>query len=627
MTNGQEGVHHELRSVLRSVLHGLQLFQLIFRMNKRYTLTSVLLYIIQGIMPVATLIVTQNLLNGVSMAWKQGEAWLITQFALFILVFVMKNVISAVQSYVDGILQTLLSNTLNIMVCEKSTTLGLADYENSEVNDQLKRANQESSYRPYQLYTQMAGIASSLITMLSSAVLLILWKWWVVLVIFIISTISFYSLLKLNREQFRIYMDRTPLNRQTWYMTYLLTNDSAFKEVKLFQLGPYLLNRYRDFLTSFLLVDRRILMKYTRIKLLYDMLEIALLFWLIWLVIQEAFHKEILIGSLYGYIQAITLSQSQMQAMIHGMIKFSQSNLYMEQLLQFLKVPTSDPVQRQKQLLTPPKVSCDESFRIEQISFEGVSFRYSGQSRDTIRNLHFTLAKGQTIAIVGKNGSGKSTLVKLLMQLYADYQGVIKVNGHNILDYDLQQIQERIGIVFQDFVHYEMSVRHNIGFGSMDKLEQDEQLLDAAKCAAIDQTIKQLPYGLDTQLGRWFEEGFQLSGGQWQRIAIARAFFRSADVYILDEPTSFLDPLAEQNLLQLFQDLMKERMAIFITHRISSARLADKILVMDNGQIVEQGTHAELIKLDGIYSQMYRVQASSFTDEGVGVEYAGGGRK
>ncbi|MBY7738166.1 ABC transporter ATP-binding protein [Paenibacillus polymyxa] len=589
-------------------------------MNKFYMVSSVFLHIFQGLMPVLTLIVMQNLLNSVV---SSGDIRLILlQFGLFIAIYVLKSAVTMSQTYVEGTLEAVLSKSLNIMIGEKSSSLGLADYENSEINDQLKRASQEASYRPYQLYTQMTGILSSFVTMLSSATLLFLWKWWVVVILFLISLVSVYSILKLNKEQFEIYMNRTPLYRQSWYMTFLLTNDRAVKEVKIFNMSTYLLKRYRDLLQRFFAEDRRILRKRVTITFMYSLLELAVLLGVVWLAIRETFEKKILVGSLYGYIQAIMLTQNQMQALIQGMVQFSQNNLYMEQLFLFLQLPTSDPVRRQKEQATLMVMDDSKEFCMEQILLEGVSFTYSGQTVSSIRNINLTMSRGQTIAIVGKNGSGKSTLIKVLMQLYNDYEGSIKINGRSVRDYDLQRVQDKIGVVFQDFMHYEMSARHNIGFGSIERIEQDEELIYAAQCAAIDQIITKLPQGLDTQLGKWFEDGYQLSGGQWQRVAIARAFLRKADMYILDEPSSFLDPVAERDLLALFLELMKDSIGIFITHRISSARLAQKIVVMDNGEIVEQGTHKELMLLGGLYAEMYNIQANTFSEENL-VEVGG----
>ncbi|WP_176718099.1 ABC transporter ATP-binding protein [Paenibacillus kribbensis] len=584
-------------------------------MNKPYMVSSIFLHIIQGLMPVLTLIIMQNLLNSIVSFSAQGISIIMVQFGLFIAIHILKSVVTMSQTYVEGTLEAVLSKSLNIMIGEKSSSLGLADYENSEINDQLKRASQEAAYRPYQLYTQMAKILSSLVTMLSSSTLIFLWKWWVVIILFMVSLVSVYSIFKLNKEQFKIYMNRTPLYRESWYMTYLLTNDRAVKEVKIFNLSSYLLKRYGDLLQRFFVEDRQILGKRVKVTFLYSLLELAVLLGVVWLAIRETLEKKILIGSLYGYIQAIMLTQSQMQTLIQGIVQFSQNNLYMEQLFLFLQLPTSDPVRQQKEMVLPTDREKKEDLCIEQISIDGVSFTYSGQTVPSIQNIHLTMTKGQTIAIVGRNGSGKSTLMKILMQLYSDYSGVIKINGRPVQEYDLQQVQDKIGVVFQDFMHYEMSARHNIGFGSLGRMEQDEELIHAAQYAAIDQIITKLPQGLDTQLGKWFEGGYQLSGGQWQRMAIARAFLRKADVYILDEPSSFLDPVAERDLLVLFLELMRDSIGIFITHRISSARLAQKIVVMDNGVIVEQGTHKELMLLDGLYAEMYSIQASSFNEE------------
>ncbi|KJD39274.1 PaeT [Paenibacillus polymyxa] len=615
MTDIQAKMNLESSTIWRSVRQGVKLFSLVFGMNKTYMVSSIFLHILQGLMPVLTLIIMQNLLNSIVSFGTQGISLIMLQFGIFIVIHVLKSVVTMSQTFVEGTLESVLSKSLNLMIGKKSSSLGLADYENSEINDQLKRASQEASYRPYQLYTQMAGILSSMVTMVSSATLILLWKWWVVIILFGISLVSVYSIFKLNKEQFEIYMNRTPLYRESWYMTYLLTNDRAVKEVKIFNMSSYLLKRYEDLLQRFFVEDRRILGKRVTITFMYSLLELAVLLGVVWVAIRETFEKKILVGSLYGYIQAIMLTQSQMQALIQGIVQFSQNNLYMEQLFLFLQLPTSDPVRQQKEQALPINRKKNEDFCIEQICIEGVSFTYSGKTVPSIRDIHLTVNRGQTIAIVGKNGSGKSTLMKVLMQLYSNYEGVFKINGLPVQDYDLHQVQDKIGVVFQDFMHYEMSARHNIGFGSLERLEKDEELIQAARYAAIDQIITELPQGLDTQLGKWFEDGFQLSGGQWQRIAIARAFLRQADIYILDEPSSFLDPVAERDLLKLFLELMKDSIGIFITHRISSARLADKIVVMDNGGIVEQGTHRELMLLDGLYAEMYNIQASSFNDE------------
>ncbi|WNS41172.1 ABC transporter ATP-binding protein [Paenibacillus sp. MMS20-IR301] len=620
MTQHERGNGGNTYEVVHSVTQGIELIKLMFRVSKRYTIMSMTLYMVQGFMPVIVLLSTQNLLNSVSLAWQSDKTWMLWQFLIFFFVFAMKNIIDSVQQYVEGNFQHFVSQSLNIMICDKSTTLGLQDYENPAVSDQLKRAQQEAGTRPYQMLSLIMSLASSLITVTSSAVLLMVWKWWILLVLIVTSFISIYSIVKINREQFQIDMGRTPLIRQSWYITYLLTNESTFKEIKIYRLGSFLLEKYRVLMQGFFNTDRRMLKKRTWVTLVYDFLELVVLMCLIGVALQEAYSRQILIGSLFGYIQAVILAQSQMKMIVQGGVQFAQNNLYLEQLFLFLARDTSDPAELQLQQTD----SSLNELNIQEIIFDDVTFRYPGKLYDAVKNVSLTLQRGKTVALVGKNGSGKSTLIKLLMQLYGGYSGSIKVNGQDISELNIKRFQEQISVVFQDFVQYEMTARHNIGFGSLDLLENDAEIMRAAKYAAIDQIIEQLPEGLDTQLGRWFDDGFQLSGGQWQRVAIARAVVRSADVYILDEPSSSLDPLSERDLFLLFRDLMKERIGIFVTHRFGSAQLADLILVMDNGCIIEEGTHAELMALGGVYEEMYRVQADSFKTaeealEGVGV--------
>ncbi|OMF43652.1 ABC transporter ATP-binding protein [Paenibacillus sp. BGI2013] len=594
-----------------SAKSSMKLFSLIFQTNKVLFIISAILHILQGLIPFFSLVVMQNMLNGISYSLMHGADLVRIPFILFVIVYAVKLIINSGQTYVEGNLEASLAKSLNIMIGKKSTQLGLADFENSSINDQLKRATQEAAFRPYQLYSQLAGIISGLITVISSSTWLFLWKWWTVPIILVVSLTSLYSLFKLNKQQFDIYMKRTPLYRQSWYLTHLLTNDRAVKEVKVFQLSTHLLNRYSELLESFYKVDKRMLGKLTKHTFIYNFFELAVMLWLVWFVIQETLLSTLMIGSLYGYIQAIVLTQSQIQSIMRSLLQFSQNHLYMEQLFLFFELPTSDPVARSS--LQNKK----SDFSLEHLELKNVSFQYTGNDKIALKNISLSLRRGQTIAIVGKNGSGKTTLMKVLMQLYDNYEGEIIINGKNITDYDLNMYQKKIGTVFQDFVHYEMSARSNIGFGSLDQLDQDEMILNAAKYASIDDVIHSLPQGLDTQLGKWFEEGQQLSGGQWQRLAIARAFMRNADLYILDEPSAFLDPVAERDLLELFLDLMKDKIGVFITHRLSSARLAHQIIVMENGEIIEQGTHEKLLNDNGTYAEMYRIQAKTFQENNI----------
>lgn len=277
------------------------------------------------------------------------------------------------------------------------------------------------------------------------------------------------------------------------------------------------------------------------------------------MAVQATFVGQILVGNLVSLIQAITLTQSTSQSIVQGILSLCQNNLYIKQLFDFLDMPEEAETQTINQSLSA----------IQSIEFRNVSFRYPNTEVNAISNVSFTLSQGEKLAIVGRNGSGKSTIVKLLTHLYSEFEGEILINGHSIHEMDKDSFREKIGVVFQDFVHYEMAVRDNIGFGNVSSREMDEDIWTAIDKAGITDLVVSLPDKIDTLLGKWFEDGQQLSGGQWQRIAIARAFMRNADVYVLDEPSSFLDPHAEKEVFQKFDQLVNEKLGVFISHRLS----------------------------------------------------------
>lgn len=599
-----------LRNVFQAFIFWPRIFRLLWSVD-RFTLLSLLfLQLLQGVAPVAALLVTTQLINSVMLSWEKGVSVLYTSFALFVGVVVMRQLIGLVQTYQEGLFQTRLSNKINQTIIEKAVALGLADFENSDVQDQLKRAQQEASFRPYQIMKQMFGVITGVVTMLSAAGVLIAWKWWIAFALMLMPVASFVSFMRLSQQQFEYEYHRAPLRRESWYWSYLLTHDKAVKEVRLYQLGDYLLGKYMEILKTFFAQDKLLARKRLLISLLFETITLTLTSSMVFLVLLASYTKEILIGNLFGYVQAITLTQSTSQAVVQGLIQLCQNNLYIQQLFYFLDLDST--VQK------PSAQSLPEAPPLQTVEFRNVTFRYQGRKDDALQNVSFTLRRGETLAIVGKNGSGKSTLVKVLTGLYPGYQGEILLNGEPMKAYDLDSLQRRVGVVFQDFMQYESDVRHNIGFGNLPYLQEDGKIQDAAQRAGIDGLLDSMPHGLDTKLGRWLAQGHQLSGGQWQRVAIARAFLREADLYVLDEPSSFLDPVAEADVFQKFQQLIDNRLGIFISHRYSSVRFADKIMVLDQGQIVELGSHDELMAQEGMYAELYNLQVSAYLDDNKG---------
>ncbi|MED1956804.1 ABC transporter ATP-binding protein [Brevibacillus formosus] len=572
-----------------------------------------ILNILQGLFPVGMLYVTQELVNAVSSGISQDGDTVVISFLFFISFILVKQLVTLIQNYVEGLFQSLLSNRLREMVLDKANAMGLADFENAEVQDQLKRAQQETSYRPYQIFELVLSIVSGVISLVSTSLFLIFWKWWVVFILVLFPLISFYSYLRLSQQEFYIRWSRAERERRGWYISHLLTHDRAFKEVQIYKLGSYLITQFRDMITQFFYEDKKIATIRLKTSLVFESLTIAMIGFMSFIAIKAAFLKEILLGNLVSYIQGITLTQTTSQSLMHSLIGLSQHNMFVEQLFLFLERNSSDPVKLQKVAITTPQEN--DPFVLESIEFVNVSFTYPETARPVLQNLSFKIRKGESLAIVGENGSGKTTLVKLLTLLYKDYEGQILINGTDLNAFDMEQIRAKIGVVFQDFMQYEMSIRNNVGFGDLSLLHQDDKLYHALEKSGMRSLAEGFEQGLDTQLGKWFTEGLQLSGGQWQRIAIARAFLRNADLYILDEPSASLDPMAEKEVFDSFNLLTKERMGIFISHRYSSAQYADQIMVLDQGRIVEFGTHTELIRLQQKYASLYNLQASPFVSQ------------
>lgn len=379
----------------------------------------------------------------------------------------------------------------------------------------------------------------------------------------------------------------------------------AFKEIKMYNVGSFIIDKYKSIIMNFYDEDKKILKKRLTLTFVFELINISVLAIVIYLVLRAAYLKEILIGNLVGYIQAINLTLSSSQSIAKGLISLSQDNLYIGQLFSFLRVKSSDPV------LNGSVRNDLSDYVIDNIEFRNVSFRYSVEQPYVLKNINIKFRRGESYVIVGENGSGKSTLVKILSQLYDGYEGQIMINGTPIDELDREIVKNRIGTVFQDFMKYEFLVRENIGIGNTKFMYDDKRLKTELSRVGLSDLVSNLPNRLDTQLGSWFSDSYQLSGGQWQRMAIARAFLSDGDVYIMDEPSASLDPRSENEVFNKLYELVEDKIGIFITHRLKSLRFEDKIIVLDKGCIVELGTHEELMQINGFYAKLYNLQSAT----------------
>jgi len=591
-------------NILQSFRYWPRVTRLLWQTHARGLLIILALNLFRGVSPIIVLLLTQNLINRITDSWAQGFDVIVWAFVWLVGFTFFSELLNLAQSYVSKLFETLLMNRVNRLIMEKSVALALRDFENPYVQDALKRAQNEAGHRPYQILQQMLSLISGIVTLISAVGMLIIFKWWMAFLLLVMPLTSFYSFLRIGQQEFLIQYRRAPKMRQTWYFSFLMTKDTNFKEVKLYQLGHYLLGRYNALFEEFYEEDRQMMKRRLNTGIFFQIINQLANTAMMLVVLWSAFLREIQIGNVVALTQTIVMTQSNSQSLIHGLLALCQHNLYLQQLFAFLDLPVQTQ-QAGKNTEVP---------EIETVEFRNVSFRYPDNPKQSLRDVSFTLRRGETMAIVGRNGSGKTTLVKLLTQLYDEFEGDILINGVSIRSFDPEALRRRMGVVFQDFVQYELQMRHNIGFGQVRGLDQDEELLEAAERAGIDALVEQLPQGLDTQLGRLFEQGSQLSGGQWQRVAIARAFMRKADLYVLDEPSSMLDPESEMRVFEKFRELIVGRVGIFISHRYTAIKYADHILMMDQGAVVEQGSHHELMEQDGMYAYLYNMQVAAYSE-------------
>lgn len=601
-----------LRNIVFAFSYWPRIFKILWNANPLHFLLILIFNITSGLIPALLLLASQNIVNTIVKMQETDSFFPIANaVAIFVGITLLNEIIAIFNTHSKSIYQTYISNFVNVEIFNKVGNMSLANFENAYIQDQLQRSQQEANYRPYEIFEQILGILTGFVTLFSSAAILITWNWIIALSLGLIPVLFFFAYLHLGKKEFLIHYSRIPRHRKAWYLTFLLTRDSSFKEAKLYQLHAHFLSEYQSIINGFLKEDKSLANKRTGISLFSQLISNILISAIIMYIAYSAFTGEINIGNFVAYISAVTLTFTNSQNIVFNIVDICKNNLYVEQLFNFLDYPRAINMKEAvNHSESNKKISSGQ--KIRSIEFRNVSFKYPGTDFYVLRDISFKLEQGETLAIVGKNGSGKSTLVKLITLLYSDYEGDILINGGNIKSFTENQLYKEIGMVFQDFVHYEMSLRNNVGFGDIKNIENDFEINRALENAGLASLTCQLPHYLDTQLGKYFQDGYQLSGGQWQRIAISRAFMRDASLYILDEPSAALDPEAEKDIFKRFNNLVNDRIGIFISHRYTTIRYAHKILVLDGGKIVEMGTHKELMEKDEIYAELYNMQIEQF---------------
>ncbi|MCP3059081.1 ABC transporter ATP-binding protein/permease [Myxococcus sp. K38C18041901] len=507
------------------------------------------------------------------------------------------------------LLRANLGNLLNERILRKALELELRHFEDSETYDKMQNARREASSRPLSLVMQAFSIVRNAITLSTFAALLIALSPWSVVVLVAASIPAFIAEARLAMAGFRLYSWRAPEGRKLNYLEWILTRDSHVKEVKLFGLGDLVLGRYRDLFRKFFAEDRALAFRRMGWGLGLGLLSLAAFYGCYLFVAGRAADGAISVGDMVLYLGVFRQGQAAFQGILTSVGSMYEDALFMSNLFMYLEIPTGSEVARVSPPESPPRG------RTNDIELRDVSFRYPGKDAWALRHVSLTLRPGEKLALVGENGAGKSTLVKLMLRLYEPTEGAILYGGVDIRDMDVGDLRSRFGAVFQDFVRYQFNVAENIGLGHVPALEDRGRIVKAAELGGASGVIEALPGQYDTMLGGWFEKGQELSAGQWQKLAVARAFMRDdAEVLILDEPTASIDAEAEHALFERFQALAADRIAIVISHRFSTVRMADQIAVLHNGGVDELGSHDELMAKDGRYAHLFRLQARGYQD-------------
>ncbi|MCH8263820.1 MAG: ABC transporter ATP-binding protein [Proteobacteria bacterium] len=516
---------------------------------------------------------------------------------------VLMTAAQRISTVCQSILRVLLGNKINVMILEKALTLELAHFEDSEFYDKLVRARREASSRPLSLVIKTFDLFRDSILLVTIGIWLYQFSPYAVLLLGLAGVPAFLAEARFSGEAFRIHRRRSAERRMQIYLEMVLTREDGVKEVKLLQLGKLFVQRYVDIFKNIYKEDKSLVLRRGFWGYVLGLLASAAFYFAYGWVGFAAIAGTITIGQMTMYIAQFRLGQNAVSSSLTAVNGMYEDNLYLSNLSEYLahKVPEQ----------TGSKTRGPDP--ADGIRFENVSFNYPGSENPALHHINLHIQPGESLAIVGENGSGKTTLIKLLTRLYVPTEGKIFLEGLELSAWDIDTLRQKMAVIFQDFSRYQLIVGENIGIGDVKNIHQDEHVMEAARKGMADVFIKDLPAGYKTQLGTWFKDGKELSGGQWQKIALSRAFMRSqADILILDEPTAAIDAKAEAEIFEHFRDLTANKISIIISHRFSTVRRANYIVVLDQGEILERGSHTELLHLDGQYATLFKLQAKGY---------------
>lgn len=587
----------------------LRVLGLVWRTSPRLTAIMGALTLVQALLPAAQVWLSKLIIDAVVAGIKTSGSdaavhrvliLALLQFA----VIALGSLAGTLANIAQQLLQEQVTNRVQLSIIEHADRLDLSFFERSASYDLLQQAQSEAAFRPVSMVQQSFGLIRTFITFATMITLVLRLEWFLAVIALLAPVPAFIASTRYGWQGFQLMRRQSPARRMMQYLTQLMTTDTYHKEVKIFTLGPFFADRYRGLFDQYYGDNRRLIVRRYLAGFGWGALTTVASSATYLYVALKAVRGAITLGDLTLFTQAALSIQNNFQGLLNGLSSLYENQLYLTTLFDLL---AAEPAVKAPEHPVPLR----RPFR-QGIEFRDVTHVYEGTDKVALKDVSFRIEPGETVAVVGRNGAGKTTLVKLIARLYDPVSGQVLIDGHDVREYDPAELRREIGVIFQDYVTYQLTAGENIGLGRLEQLTDEEMIARSAVKSGADEVVDRLPEGYATMLGRWFDSGHQLSGGEWQKIALARAFMRDAQILILDEPTAALDAKAEYELFLRMRELTEGKTAIFISHRFSTVRLADRILVLENGELIEQGSHDELMLRGGRYAELFNLQAASY---------------
>jgi ATP-binding cassette subfamily B protein len=598
-----------LKSRLGNFLALRRAVRLVWSSSPRWMLASLVLLILQGILPLVSIYMLKLILDAVTVALEMTDRDLaFQQVASVILlaagVTLLSNFVRVLGGLVSQAQARRVGDYMFDVIHAKSIEVDLEFYENAALQDTLHRAQQEAAFRPLMIVNGLGQVIQNAISLIGTGWLLLAFNWLIGVILVIAVIPSVIVRLFHARRLYNLQRQFTPEDRRSRYFSWMLTGTEHAKEIRMFDLGGLFIQRFQALRGQLLQIKLKVDVQRAGMELIVQVIATAAIFGAYALIAYDTVMGLLTLGTLVLYYQAFQRGQGFLQDFLGSLASLYENNLFISNLYEFLDLSPRLKEPAHPQSVTRPLRA--------GISFKDVEFTYPGGSRPILKGVNLTIKPGEVVAVVGANGSGKTTLIKLLCRLYDPVAGQITLDGVDLRDLSQKGLRREISVIFQDYARYNLTAAENIGFGDASHQGNETAITAAARHSGADSFLSTLPKGYHTTLGRMFEQGEELSIGQWQKVALARAFLRDTQVIVLDEPTSAMDPKAEYEVFKTFRELLDGRTAILISHRLSTVKMADRIFVFDDGQIIESGSHDDLMKVDGAYADLFETQAQYY---------------